>query len=286
MTYDQGKRGDGTRVNMLHCLFSHKDPQPCTNPKKPLHPDALVTWKSTWTGKSHEFAGNFTRSDHILKFFRTRVFGELEGGVAVTDNAGTHRKLVQQLKELSDVDLRALIVEKCEDVRKDSYRGWVWSEFEKWENDEFPQALLAGPLRKFIRKHHLADTELGMLADSMLVQLVFLPQYHPEANPIERYWALLKRLYYDTDPKQEHGIRLRKALALIPPEFPQRCIQKSLAWCWAKHREMKATKGAAVVAPVEVGDLDLQEDLAGLPDACSSSSSASSASSDSDSDEE
>ena len=260
-TSDLGKKGDGVRVNMIHCLFSHLCPQPSDG----CHPKSLVTWKSSWTGKRHEYSGSTVDGDHILKYFSTRVFPELPGGVVLTDGAGNHKEYTDDMRGMGEEELEEMIQQKCKDASKGSYRWWVWKKFtEKKQEALFP--LEAPQLRKFIRDHVLIDTKLWARAQQFSCLLMYLPQYYPECNPIERYWALLKRYYYDTDPKLPHTTRLNEALARIPEDYPSKCIQKSLAWCYAKFAEMKRKKGAGGAEAVEVGDAEQLEDIESEPE--------------------
>jgi hypothetical protein len=253
-TYDRKKKGDGTRVNMLHTIFSHI-PQPM-DPKRPYHPTALVTWKSTWTGKTHEFRGATVVAAHIHRYFSTRVFGGMSGGATLIDNAQTHTELTEEYKEMEEADLETLIHKKTSNQKKGSYRWEAHQAFnEKKKSSLFPPD--AKVLRKFIREWHLLDTVLYEMADAYNVRLIYLPQYYPECNPIERYWALLKRYYYDSDPDLPHATRLRQALERIPPDYVEKCFQKSLEWIYKTHAEMKKTRGACAGAKQVVGDEDL-----------------------------
>jgi transposase len=42
--------------------------------------------------------------------------------------------------------------------------------------------------------HHAADLDEWLLAHRDVLELLFLPPYSPELNPIERVWKLLRRL--------------------------------------------------------------------------------------------
>ena len=269
-SYDNGKSGEGTRVNILHCIFSHI-PQP-TNPDGT--PECLVHWKSTWTGKAHPYSGKFTTSAHVEKFFRDKVFLQLSGGqgVACCDNASTHRAYTEEMEQMCDVQLLQLIRGKISSAKKGSFRaGYVKRAF-KALVDKTPggaNGLTEGNLRSFICKHHLKDTKLWQVAsDAYDVRLVYIPQYYPECNPIERYWSLLKRYYYDTDRTLPHKTRLSQALARIPDKYVDTCFRKSLEWCHAEHARMRARKLAAVPAmePVEDEELAPTSDSSGESD--------------------
>lgn len=257
-TFEWGKSGDGVRVNMIHTVFAHLDHQPMQE-KAPVHPKALVTWKSSWTGKSHEFSGNTVVGAHMQKYFGTRVFPDMSGGVVCLDGAGNHKEHAQDLKEMDEQEIAQLISTKCEGAAKGSYRAWVWKVFRAQEKELGAFGMSGPQLRKFCRTHNLVDTKLFVLAQLFNIRLLYLPQYHPEANPIERFWALLKRYYYDTSPTLPHTTRLRDALTRIPADYVDKCIQKSLRWCYKRFEEMKGMKkfgGAAVV----VGDAEALED--------------------------
>jgi transposase len=257
-TLDFAKKGDGVRVNMLHTIFAHLAQQPM-QVKTPEHPKALVTWKSSWTGKSHEFSGPTTTGVHMEKYFGTRVFPDMSGGVVCLDGAGNHKEHAQDLKEMDEAETAQLISTKCEGAAKGSYRAWVWKVYQAQEKEAGIFGMGGPALRKFCRTHNLVDTKLFLLAQLFNIRLLYLPQYHPEANPIERFWALLKRYYYDTSNTLPHTTRLREALARIPADYVDKCIQKSLSWCYRRFEAMKKSKkfgGAAVV----IGDAEALED--------------------------
>jgi hypothetical protein len=197
----------------------------------------------------------------VEKYFGTRVFPDMSGGVVCLDGAGYHKEHAQDLKEMDDQEITQLNSTKCEGAAKGSYRAWVWKEFQAKEKELGAFGMSGPQLRKFCRTHNLVDTKLFVLAQLFNIRLLYLPQYHPEANPIERFWALLKRYYYDTSPTLPHTTRLRDALTRIPADYVDKCIQKSLRWCYKRFEEMslKGTKkfgGAAVV----VGDAEALED--------------------------
>lgn len=266
---DKQKKGDGVRVNMLYTIFTHLTPQPMQG--NGYHPEALVTWKSTWTGKSHEFAGPTVLSDHILKYFGSRVFPEMGAqGHVLVDGAGNHKEYVDEMLGMQDFELVRLIKDKCEKAEKGSYRAWVWKVFQEQEKKVGALGMEEPQLRTFIRDHYLIDTKLYALAALFHCTLKYLPQYHPEANPVERVWALLKRYYYDTDPTLPHTTRLREALMRIPPDYVDKCIQKSLQWCYQKYAEMKKQSkfGGAIVV---VGDAEALDDAVDSGDSDSDS---------------
>lgn len=243
--FDFKKKGKGSRINILHCIFSHEQEQPVLANGRPK---ALCVWKSTWTGKKHEFKGSTTTANHIDRYFSTRVFpGVGEGGVAVIDNAGTHREQVQDLKGMDDSELDDLIMDKT-DGEKGSLRWKLRKEYDALAR-KLGLGLDAPEMRKFIRTHHLYDTTLHEMAKRFEASLVYLPQYHPECNPIERYWALLKRKYYATDPQLNWQERLDLAFGEIPTNFADLCIQKSLEWVYKRHAEMKNAGWGKDAAP-------------------------------------
>jgi len=244
-TKDNKTKGEGSRVNMIHTIFANTTDtlaQPIveTGARKGKLA-AFVAWKSTWTGKTHEFRGNFTNAGHIRYYFDSRVFPQLaEGGVAVIDNAQTHKEHIQDLKTMDEDELKELIMEKTaytpEEKRQKSRKFLIRQVF---DTESGPFGMGDKELRKFIMKHHLYDTVLGEMSKRWGVVLNFLPQYHPECNPIERFWAELKRRYYNTDPNQTWVKRMEQAMAQIHEHFAHLCIQKSLKWCYKKYDEMK-----------------------------------------------
>jgi len=262
--YDNGRDGVGTRVNVLHCIFSHMhDGQPT---KPDGSPECLVHWKSSWTGKNHKYKGKFTTSAHVEKFFLENVFMHVSGGAGVVccDNASTHRAYTEEMEQMSDVELLLLIRERLRTAEKGTFRGgFVKRAFDALvaKTPGGAKNLTEGNLRGFICKHHLKDTKLWKMASDLYnVRLVYIPQYYPECNPIERYWALLKRYYYDTDRALPHKTRLTQALARIPDDYVDKCFRKSLEWCHEEHARMKARRGKlGAVSPADaVGDEELE----------------------------
>lgn len=256
--YDVGK-GNGTRVNVLHTIFTLLETQPESADGSP---SCLVHWKSSWTGKKHPYVGEWVTGEHIVKYFTDEVFHELQGGAVCVDNAMTHKVYVEKMQNMDVNDLQNHIEGKIAQAAKGSYRAeYVKSEWAKLKGKyvETPKKM-----REFIKQHHLMDTvlrEKGLLYNC---EVVYLAQYHPESNPIERYWALLKRRYYDTDPSKPHAERMRLALAGIPADFVQKCIEKSLKWVWDKYDELRALPKfggpgpVAVVGDASLGDLGLE----------------------------
>ena len=270
--YDVGK-GQGTRVNILHTIFTKVD-QPESSPGVP---SCLIHWKSSWTGKKHPYIGEHCTGDHIEKYFCEEVFHHVSpGGAVCVDNASTHKVYADSMRDMDSNALEGHIETKIAKAAKGSYRaGFVKSQWKKLKS-KYVDSPKESTMREFIKRHHLMDTvlrEKGALYD---VEVVYLAQYHPEANPIERYWALLKHRYYDTDPSKPHAQRMAEALSGIPTDFVQKCIEKSLKWVHDKFDELSAlpkfggSGPAAAVADASLASL--------------ASASAGSSESDSDSD--
>jgi transposase len=254
--YDRLGKGDGPRVNVLHCIFSHI-PQPA---RADGAPECLEAWKSTWIGKKHKYVGRTVEAKHIEQYFLEHVFHRMAGGAVCLDNASTHTAYTEEMRDMEEGELDELIATKTQNQKKGSYRGdFVSKEYVKLKTEHlFPTA---SQLRGFIRKHHLMDTKL--YADAVLynvARLIYLPQYHPECNPIERYWALLKRYYYDSSPTLPHKSRMAQALARIPEGYVDKCFHKSLAWIWAKHAEMKISRVSVGEQEAVVADEDMMSD--------------------------
>ena len=254
--YDVGK-GKGTRINVLHTIFTLVENQPESAPGVPL---CLIHWKSTWTGKQHRFKGEYVTGDHIEKYFCDYpcVFHELQGGAVCIDNASTHKVYSDAMHGMDANGLEHHIEQKIAQAKKGSYRaGFVKQQWQQIKG-KYVDEIKESKLRKFIRDYHLMDTVLKEKGALYGCEVVYLAQYYPESNPIERYWALLKRRYYDTDPSLPHAERMRLALSRIPKDFVQKCIEKSLQWVWEKYEELKALPkfggpGHAVGDPVLAG---------------------------------
>ena len=248
--YDYGPKGKGYRVNVLHTIFGHHNLEPL-EPKTGL-PKAFKCWSSNWKGqKKHEFVGSTVTSEHIDKYFADYVFCEVGQGDSrvLIDNASTHKKMVQRLKEM-DVDALDLqIREKTDCTDPNSRKSRLRRLYRKDYPDCFRSEADAKDLRKFIRTHHLFDTTLSDLAEMFETSVQYLPQYHPECNPIERYWAMLKRLYNAADSDEPWQNRVKIALHQIPRNFANLCIQKSLEWVYERHAVMKAAGWGTEDAP-------------------------------------
>ena len=252
--------GGGARLNMLHTIFSNHDPQPMSTKTK--RPEALVVYRSTWTSDKHEWAGRTTDAKMVNEYFEKKVFVNLgEGGVAFADNASTHREYAQKLEEMSETELIGLICDKlnissnskAEKKRlakaKGKYSNFRWKAANAFM--ELPYEAKKEDYAKFIREWRLFDTKLYQMAQLYEQNMRYLPQYYPESNPIERWWSLFKRYYYDTDPGMDWQKRLDEALSRIPDDYVHKCIHKSLEWCWQKSGWQ--TSGAARLRGKEPG---------------------------------
>ena len=239
-TYDKKKEGDGIRICLVHTIFSHLDPQPT---KDDGSPEALAAWSSTWTGKHHEFKGNCD-GDDIERYFKTRTFKYLgKGGVAILDNAGTHKVHMEDIKDRSAAELETYIEDRIKFSKKDKkegrYKYLLYEEYWALRAEKMPLKHDAKVYLKFIRENHLQDTVLREMATAREITLNYLPGYYPECNPIERYWALLKRKYYDSNPSLSWRARLDVAVSQIPEDYIDKCISKSLKWVWDKLAQLK-----------------------------------------------
>lgn len=264
-TYDHNSEGDGTRVNCIGCIFSHIDQPKSAGGGM----ECLQTWKSTWVGKNHRFSGKYVDAEAIEKFYRECVWEYVgEGGFVVLDNASTHKQYTEEMKLMDENDLETFIEEKLSEAPLGSYRaGYVTKEFEKLEKT-------APKMRTFIKRHHLMDTKLNEEAKRFEITLRYLPQYYPECNAIERFWALLKRYYYDSPRSLPHKTRLAQAIEKIPKNYIQDCMQASLVWMHRKYEKMsKLTKFGGKATEVE--DDELVEEMAAGSDSDSDASGAS-----------
>ena len=243
--------GEGCRLNMIHCIFSEKSPQPID--PNTGRPEALVVTKSTWVSEKHEWKGGTTDATIINKYFREKVFVNTgEGGVNFLDNASTHSKRAQDLDEMSEEELLELIQKKLgisgqvrssknhlSKFRKE-YSNFRWKAAHAFM--DLPAGRSKGDLKKIIRDYRLYDTELYLLAQQYEQKLTYLPQYYPELNPIERWWCLLKRYYYDTDANLNWETRLDEALGKIPLDYVEKCFSKSLEWAWKRWQKFQDDK--------------------------------------------
>ena len=112
-------------------------------------------------------------------------------------------------------------------------------------------------LSRWIRERNLRELRLVELLKIYEINVVYTPAYHPECQPIERWWALFKRRWEDADPNLKYDDRVKAAYDAIPVDYAQKCIQSSLAWCWRKYDEL-ALGGVAplVVAVIEEDGID------------------------------
>jgi len=272
--FDNKTDGKGTRVNCIGCIFAgtgHTGGQPKT---KDGGMECLQTWKSTWTGKNHRFSGKYVCAEQIHQFYRECVFVHLgENGFVVLDNASTHKEYTEELKEMEEDELLAFILQKIDAAVPGSYRaGYVHDEFEKLCGTGGMANPGAPALRKFIRSHLLMDTKLNEEAKLYEATLRYLPQYYPECNAIERFWALLKRYYYDTPRNLPHKTRIAQALAKIPEGYIEACVQSSLTWMHNKYAKLcKQAKFGGT--QMEVHDDELVEEMQAGSDSESDSDS-------------
>ena len=137
---------------------------------------------------------------------------------------------------MSEEDLLELITSKLlitcnsqadkKKLQKKNYSNFRWKAAQAFM--DLPAGRTKKDLAKIVREYRLYDTELYLSAKDYEQVLKYLPQYYPELNPIERYWCLLKKSYYDTDANLDWEARLELALSKISDEYIQSCFSKSL----------------------------------------------------------
>jgi len=220
LTKDAGKDGKGTRANVLHALFSHVDQSSHD------HSKILRTWLESWSGKGHEFKGKCT-AEVVATYVEKYIVPTLgKGGYLVLDNAGTHKKFLQRMEDWTDDEVYKFISETAIDQEK-------WSLYDasipQYEGPAYRKALL-----KYVREEGLRDLELIEMLKKHDVTVVYTPPYHPEFQPIERFWSCLKYRFSTCNSSLQYTERIRAAIAAVPSNRADRYIQGALRRCYSK----------------------------------------------------
>ena len=92
------------------------------------------------------------------------------------------------------------------------------------------------------------------------ITVVYTPPYHPEFQPIERYWSALKYRFAGVDPQQQYTERMRAAIAAVPSNRADRYIQGALKRCYMKVAEGVTILNVEDPAEGQEGDSDSDGD--------------------------
>ena len=216
------------RASILHTLFSHLVEQPLNGDGAPA---AFVTWREHLKGAGAEFKGPCT-ADHIHRYASKYISPHLgSGGVLVLDNCSTHKEFKQRLDEMTTKEIHDFIVE-----RENNAGNKMFNTYEKGlEGVSKNKKLYRAALSKWVRERNLRDLTLCKMLQEKGIAVWYTPAYHPECQPIERWWAAFKRRFEDTDPGLQFKVRVSLAHSAMPDDFAQKCIQSALRWCWKKH---------------------------------------------------
>lgn len=72
-------------------------------------------------------------------------------------------------------------------------------------------------------------TDVGIACEILNVELVFLPTYSPDLNPIEDLWKIIKRVVYSSHYTDEHDL-----INIILDEFYKNVGRESLTENWVE----------------------------------------------------
>ena len=178
------------------------------------------------------------------------------------DNASTHKQFLQKLQSWSEKEVECWITDKLSSAEDHAAFHKYCEEIKHAPGSKKYMAALI----RYVREHSLRDLALVKALNDININVVYTPAYHPEFQPIERFWALLKRYFEETDRDKKFEERMREAIARIPADYPQKCIQSALRRCWKEHAKMveEACSPAPVAAPVVFENEDDSSDDEGL----------------------
>ena len=134
-----------------------------------------------------DYHTNFT-TEFFIEYYREQILKLLRRpSLIIMDRAAYH-----MVKEAGDIDTTK--------AAKVELREYLLG-----KGVEFEERMSAGELRILAKKRMIGDGEEGNLLEKMTEnypipeghseshRILFLPQYHPEFNPIEMAWALVKK---------------------------------------------------------------------------------------------
>jgi len=138
-------------------------------------PNAIDLLSATKNGDHH----NNMNSERFEKHMKENVFPNLpEGAILVLDNASYHRRRLH--KNLTKSSKKSELIE------------WLGS-----KNIDFDPAMTKNELydkycKNQNRNNDLPKNHIEKIADAFGCQIIYLPPYHCELNPIELIWAQIK----------------------------------------------------------------------------------------------
>ena len=165
------------------------------------------------------------------------------------DNASTHKQFLQKVGSWSEKEVECWITDKLM-TSEDQAKFHQYCQDIKYKpgSKKYQSALL-----RFVREHSLRDLALVKALNDVGINVVYTPAYHPEFQPIERFWALLKRYFEETDRDKKFEDRMAEAINRIPQNYAAACIQSALRRCWKEHEKMVEEACAApAAAPVVI----------------------------------
>jgi len=77
-----------------------------------------------------------------------------------------------------------------------------------------------------MRKIHQAE-DVAIACEILNIELIFLPKYSPDLNPIEDLWKIIKRVVYSS-----HYTNLEELIDIILDEFYKNVGNESLIENW------------------------------------------------------
>ena len=77
-------------------------------------------------------------------------------------------------------------------------------------------------------KIHQAD-DVAIACEILNIELIFLPKYSPDLNPIEDLWKIIKRVVYSSHYKNEEEL-----IEIILDEFYKNVCKESLTENWVE----------------------------------------------------
>jgi len=247
---------------VLDAIFSHKAHDVPTN--------ARVAWDTKWAEKPkgkpvREFFGN-CNGETILKYYPKvfEVFGQQEASYVILDNASTHKKFKENLKDYDKDNLINWLTEKLspgdfEYTPLTPEKHQAVHDFVHHYNNH-PDYYTRKEVMNFIRENKIRTVALMELASFFGPGLIYLPPYWPELNAIEKLWARLKNEYRRTDPSKEWTERLAESYEKIDALFIRKIISDTIRFARKKLEEFEADKMAAANVAIGQDDDDDETD--------------------------
>ena len=203
---------DETYINKNHSArftWYPEEDGPWVNKPSGVGPRLIIVHAISWDGwvqggelvfqakkRTGDYHGQMNWNN-FSKWFETQLMPNIpEGAFVVLDNAKYHNVLVQDFFPNAS-------------HTKEELRDWLTRNGHAWHEDMLKSELL----EKCIRWAPRPEYRLDRLAATKGITIVRTPPYHPELQPIETCWAIVKNYMADNCDFTMKGIRERLPVA-------------------------------------------------------------------------